>query len=245
MLLARPHACTQAPFFLDALTSYALYHHSVASPSDMLLSATANAFAAAALVLVTTLSNPPPPTTPIPVLEVIKVYGHLASTECFGAKAPPGSSCQLSLSYLTKELGLVEAETSISLNDFGQTVQQTKFQWPLKPFGIDKSLTKTATMNKGAETRVYMEELEKRGLYDKRNPTGPLPTSLRPKLNQELETEELDPVVVQQVYAALNGGDKGADLTIQRLQQAFQGQDALDYYSFLDLIGKGYIIWPQ
>lgn len=198
---------------------------------------------AAALVLVTTLSNPPPP-TPVPVLEVIKVYGHLASTECFGSKATSGSSCQLSLDYLTKELGLTTASSIISQQEFARAIQKEQFQWPLKPYGIDKSLTKTATMNKGAETRVYMDELERRGLYDRRNPTGPLPTSLRPKLNQQLEKEELDPVIVQQVYTALNGGNNG-DLTAERLRDAFRGQDALDYYSFLDLIGKEYIIWPQ
>jgi len=198
--------------------------------------------AAAALVVVTSLSNPPP-STPVPVLEVIKVYGHLATSDCFGSKAPPGSSCQLPLGYLEEELGLSKA-SSISQEDFGRVMKGTKFQWPLKPHGIDKSLTKTATMNKGAETKVYMDELERRGLYDRRNPTGPLPTSLRPKLNQQLGNEDIDPVVVDRAFAALNGGQQG-DLTAERLQETFRGEDALDYYSFLDLIGKESIVWPQ
>lgn len=201
-----------------------------------------NGAAAAALVLATTLSNPSLP-TPVPVLEVIKVYGHLASSDCFGSKAPSGSSCQLPLGYLTEELGLSKS-SSISQEEFDKVVKETKFQWPLKPYGIDKSLTKTATMNKGAETRVFMDELERRGLFDRRNPTGPLPTSLRPKLNQQLEKESLDSSVVSQVYAALNGGKQG-DLTVERLQETFGGQDALDYYAFLDLLEKESIIWPQ
>jgi hypothetical protein len=33
---------------------------------------------------------------------------------------------------------------------------------PLKPFGVERSNEKTVAMNKGAETRVFMEELERR-----------------------------------------------------------------------------------
>ena len=42
-------------------------------------------------------------------------------------------------------------------------------------------------VNKGAETRLYMEQLEAAGLYDPRNPMGPLPTSLRPASNPRLQ----------------------------------------------------------
>lgn len=204
--------------------------------------AAANGVAAALLVLVTTLSNP----SDIPVLEVIKVYGHLASSECYGSIAPRGSSCQLPLDHIVDTLGFKGNTdgSAISQHDFLQRIQELPFQWPLKPYGIEKSLTKTATMNKGAETRVYMEELERRGLYDKRNPTGPLPTSLRPTLNQQLGKEDVDPIVVERVFQALNGGKEG-DLTVERLKEAFQGQDALDYYSFLDLIGKESLVWPN
>jgi hypothetical protein len=205
--------------------------------------AAVNSVAAALLVLVTTLSSPP---SAIPVLEVVKVYGHLASSDCYGAVAPRGSSCQLTLEHVVDTLGFTSPHqhSAISQQEFYQRIQESPFQWPLKPYGIEKSLTKTATMNKGAETRVYMDELERRGLYDKRNPTGPLPTSLRPKLNQQLGQEGVDPVVVERVFKAINGGS-GGDLTVERLKEAFQGQDALDYYSFLDLIGKESIVWPE
>ena len=219
-----------------------IYFHIFLRPSSAMMIVPGSGAAAAALVIVTTLSNPSPPMQ-MPVLEVIKVYGHLAGPECFGSKAPPGSSCQMPLEYLKEELGLTKAG-SISQEEFSRTVMEATFQWPLKPYGIDKSLAKTATMNKGAETKVYMDELERRGLYDRRNPTGPLPTSLRPKLNQQLEKENIDQYVVERAFVALNGGNKG-DLTVEHLQETFRGHDALDYYSFLDLIGKDSVVWPQ
>jgi hypothetical protein len=159
--------------------------------------------ASAALVLITTLSNPSS-IPPVPVLEVIKVFGHLASSDCYGFVSSGGSSCQLPLEHLIYELGLTTTN-SISQQEFSQRIKESQFQWPLKPYGIEKSLTKTATMNTGAETRVYMEELERRGLYDKRNPTGPLPTSLRPKLNEQVGQDDIDPVLVERTFAALNG----------------------------------------
>ena len=44
-------------------------------------------------------------------------------------------------------------------------------------------------VNKGAETRLYMEQLEAAGCTTlaTRNPMGPLPTSLRPASNPRLQ----------------------------------------------------------
>lgn len=193
------------------------------------------------VIAAATLSDPPPQLSPVPVLEVIKVYGSLANSECFGANASPGSSCQLPLGHLQKKL--FQETLSISREDFARIVKQSHFQWPLKPYGIDKSLSKTAIMNKGAETKIFMDELEARGLYDRRNPTGPLPTSLRPKLNQQLEQEGIDPAVVDRVFLMFNG-EKPGGLTYEHIREAFQGKKALDYYSFVDLFGKESISWP-
>lgn len=149
----------------------------------------------AALGLVVTLSSPsttiPPQPEPqeivvttekqidsVPELEVIKIYGKVARTDCFGKKAPPGSSCQIRLQDLEKTF--LKPTNTISRDDFASKLKPLEFQWPLKPYGINReTLTKTAVMNKGAETYVFMGELETRNLYDPRNPTGPLPTSLR------------------------------------------------------------------
>eukprot|EP00978_Attheya_sp_CCMP212_P028752 scaffold100242_cov31-Attheya_sp.AAC.1 len=70
------------------------------------------------------------------------------------------------------------------------------------------SVPQTAIVNKGAETRVYMEELERRGMYDPRNPTGPLPTSLRPKLNQALNQEKMDPQAASLIFRALSSSSR-------------------------------------
>lgn len=178
----------------------------------------------------------------VPVVDVIKVYGSLATPECYGSKAPAGSSCQVSIQKLEEELGLLSS-SSISQQDFVSALDNLDFQWPLKPYGLnDDSLRKTATMNKGAETRVYMEELERRGLYDRRNPTGPLPTSLRPKLNKVIQSEPLEASVSQRVFEAL-GGDSTKTLTKQALENRVG--ETMDYYSFIDLIGKQAIEWPN
>ena len=97
-------------------------------------------------------------------------------------------------------------------------------------------------MNKGAETRVFMEELEDKGLYDKRNPTGPLPTSLRSQLNQMLQAEGLDPKTTQRIFQDMGGsnGQLQGDQLIEIL-----GEDgALDFYEFLELLGKENVKWP-
>mmetsp|Transcript_28187 Transcript_28187/g.39655 ORF Transcript_28187/g.39655 Transcript_28187/m.39655 type:complete len:230 (+) Transcript_28187:179-868(+) len=185
--------------------------------------------------------------TPVPVLEVIKAYGSLAGNECYGSQAPRGSSCQLPLSYLKDELGFTSStssnENSLTSAQFAQRINILNFQWPLKPYGRDKSLSKTATMNKGAETYVFMDELEKRGLYDRRNPTGPLPTSLRPQLNLELNREGIDPKTIDVIFQAFaNSGEK---LTGTSLDESFHGKETLDYYEFLDLIGSDKIYWPS
>jgi len=128
-------------------------------------------------------------------------------------------------------------------------LDQLEFQWPLKPYGVDQSpsLAKTAVMNKGAETRVFMEELEKRGLYNPRNPTGPLPTSQRPALNKILQKEGLDVSAVSLVFDGFTAGnDQGRELTAdQVVEKIFQGRDHVDYYEFLRVIGTDAITWPN
>ena len=101
-------------------------------------------------------------------------------------------------------------------------------------------------MNKSAETAIFMAELEKRGLYDPRNPAGPLPTSLRPLLNQKVGGDGVDPRVARAAYRALSGGESGP-LSVARLDATLRAADgreegggapALDYYSFQGLMGR-------
>jgi len=120
-----------------------------------------------------------------------------------------------------------------------------EFKWPLKPYGInEQTLTKTAVMNKGAETRVFMEELESRSLYDPRNPTGPLPTSLRPAMNRQLQKEGiLDGRAIDMAYEALFGTTDGSGGGL--LSGEAEGTEFLDYYDFLKKIGPNAISWPK
>lgn len=191
----------------------------------------------------------------IPVLEVLKVYGKLAGPDCYGKKAPQGSSCQIRLQDLEQTFLSLDTNESngattankrtiVSREEFESKLERIEFQWPLKPYGInEKTLTKTSVMNKGAETRVFMEELESRALYDSRNPTGPLPTSLRPVLNRHLQSEGiLDARAIDLAYEALFGGsgdDNGRGLLM--------GEETkfIDYYDFLKLIGPNSISWPK
>ncbi|MGK3743338.1 MAG: hypothetical protein ACI90V_010194 [Bacillariaceae sp.] len=186
---------------------------------------------------------------PIPILEIVKVFGKLAGSECYGKKAPSGSSCQIQLNDIQQTV------STLSRNEFELKLQNSndyEFQWPLKPYGIDKSLSKTATMNKGAETRVFMDELEYRGLYNPRNPTGPLPTSLRPALNKELQNEGiLDPRAIDITYNAFkttnantnnnkkDDGDNNGD------NNNNNNGEYVDYYNFLKMIGTDSISWPK
>jgi len=123
-----------------------------------------------------------------------------------------------------------------------------------------KKLSKTAVVNKGAETAIYMDELERRGLYDRRNPTGPLPTNLRPEMNKVLEKEGLGEDTVDVVFDALvgAGGDAGGSsagaatsaggeslLTREGLERVFGERDVIDYYGFLELVPNNRINWPR
>ena len=186
----------------------------------------------------------------VPVLEVVKVYGKLAGSECYGKQAPKGSSCQINLNDLKQRLS--SDSDNVSKDDFEAKLKTMEFSWPLKPFGVDQSasLAKTAVVNKGAETMVFMQELEIRGLYDPRNPTGPLPTSLRPSLNKMLQSEGIiDPRAIDQTYGILFGsggvGQKGILLGSGDQDQEASTTRYLDYYEFLKIFGPNSISWPK
>eukprot|EP01083_Nonionella_stella_P218666 783952_1 len=213
---------------------------------------------------------------PLPVIEVIKVYGKLAGPTCFGKVAPKGSSCQITSSELKKELGILSTSTSTSTSAPGEVritreemsnaLDALPFQWPLKPYGRDKSSDKTAVINKGAETYLYMEQLESRGLYDRRNPAGPLPTSLRPQLNGILQKEGLKGLTVDRMFGILSssgngcGGDGDGDgdgdgegdsyITNESIENLSmftdedgRHKDSADYYDFVRLLGSDSISW--
>jgi len=223
---------------------------------------------AVALIVSSTATEGPQPGAPlpdpgssninsnIPVLEVVKVYGKLAGSDCYGKRAPNGASCQIQLKDLKQRLLSSSTTTTtpseididnidpasslriLSKENFQAGMEMMEFRWPLKPFGVDgsPSLAKTAVMNKGAETRVFMEELEARRLYDPRNPAGPLPTSLRPALNQKLQAEGiLDQRAIDGAYEALFG----------ERSHLGGGSEYLDYYEFLKLFGPNSITWPR
>ena len=193
-----------------------------------------------ATVLGTTPLDTQPLPTAVPVLEVIKIYGKLAGPECYGQKSPKGSSCQVTLRDIENLFESNDNYRVLTEDEFRDTLNRVGFQWPLKPYGVDKSLSKTATMNKGAETKVFMDQLEERGLYDKRNPTGPLPTSLRPQLNRLLQEEGVDSTTCKQVFQALGG--RNGQLKVGKMEEFFRSD--MDYYGFLELIGKESITWP-
>lgn len=179
-------------------------------------------------------------TAPVPALEVVKVYGRLAGPECFGRTATGGASCQLPVARLRDELGLGGAALDEGL--FADRVEALDFRWPLKPYGVagSPSNAKTATVNKNAETAIYNIELEARGLYDPRNPAGPLPTSLRPALDASVQREPIDSAAEALVFRAFGGGAGGLE---SRALDALP--DPLDWYSFLGLLPTGAVFWPQ
>jgi hypothetical protein len=184
---------------------------------------------------------------PIPVLDIIVIYGKLAGPQCFGKLAPKDSSCQVTLKDAYADFGISSSNdnssSALTRDEFRTRLNDLEFQWPLKPYGMEKSNDKTATMNKGAETRVFMEELEQRGLYDRRNPTGPLPTSLRPQLNQLLQKEGMNSEATDRVFDALVwGGEMKNKLSVVQIKTIFG--NGMDYYGFLDLIGKESVVWP-
>ena len=94
-------------------------------------------------------------------------------------------------------------------------------------------------MNKGAETYLFMSELESRKLYDPRNPASPLPTSLRPALNKQLQNEGiLDDRAIELAYRGLLAGS-------DRTASEEAGAEFMDYYDFLKEIGPNAISWPK
>jgi len=197
------------------------------------------------------------------VLDLLRIYGRLAGNECFGRSVPAasGASCQLSLDSAARLLGLVgpgsRGGMSVSEGEFAAVLATRPFRWPLKPWGTARSASnaKTAMMNKSAETALFMAELEKRGLYDRRNPAGPLPTSLRPALDAQIDAEPIDPVAVRIAFRAL--GARAGRLTADGLADTFRAAaggasedgegdaQALDYYSFQALVGQAArVVWP-
>jgi hypothetical protein len=205
------------------------------------------------------------------IVEVIKVYGKLAGRSCYGQLAPVGSSCQLTRSDLDTKLfgvsfhdvGTALTTAKLSRDAFQYRLQQQdqlEFGWPLKPFGVagSPSLVKTATMNKGVEARIYNQLLERNHLYNPHNPTSPLPSSLRPQLNQILQQQGIDPNTVDAIYRRFLGTDRKAttttsssttttlstSLTREQLDKTlFAQQEELDFYEFLEFLGVDNISW--
>jgi hypothetical protein len=90
-----------------------------------------------------------------------------------------------------------------------------------------------------------MDQLERKGLYNPHNPTGPLPTNLRPKLNELLQNEPIEPNTIHRVFCALGGGveqNESNVIDIEGLRGVFQ--TPMDYYGFLDVLGKESVVWP-
>jgi len=193
-------------------------------------------------------------TSPVPVLDVIQIYGRLAGPECFGKTVPlaSGASCQLTAEQLRATLSGVDeaacgvlhltwrvstvwhhaaAEThgSRTQASFSARLDTLPFRWPLKPFGTadSPSNVKTAAINKNAETAVYMRQLEQRRLYNRNEPTGPLPTSLRPALDDQLSREPISPAASRLAFRALRDAD-----------------GPLDWFSFLNRVGAEKVEWP-
>ena len=163
-------------------------------------------------------------TSPVPVLDVLQVYGRLAGPECFGKTVPPsaGASCQLTAERIRETIGDSEA-------GFEARIAEMPFRWPLKPYGTAASPSnfKTVAINKNAETAVYMSELEQRRLYNRNDPTGPLPTSLRPVLDAQLSREPISPEASKLAFRALRDAP------------------TLDWFSFLERIGAEQVVWPR
>ena len=72
-----------------------------------------------------------------------------------------------------------------------------------------------------------MRTQERRRLYDSNDPTGPLPTSLRPALDAQLSREPVSPEASKLAFRALRGAP------------------TLDWFSFLDRIGAEEVVWPR
>ena len=189
------------------------------------------------------------------VIEILKIYGRLAGSECYGKKvqAQQAASCELTGNTLRAAL---QSSGPWDEAEFMRWLNAQPFRWPLKPWGTANSASnaKTATMNKSAETAVFMIELEKRGLYDPRNPAGPLPTSLRPQLNAKVGEEPIDARAGRVAFRALAGAELGsaASLTATRLDSSLrdatngEGAAALDWYTFQALIDRDdvRVVWP-
>ena len=165
-------------------------------------------------------------TSPVPVMDVLQVYGRLAGPECFGKTVPAaaGASCQLTAARIRETIG------NTNEVEFEARVAALPFRWPLKPYGTaaSPSNVKTVAINKNAETAVYMRELEQRRLYNRNDPTGPLPTSLRPALDAQLSRESINP--------------EASKLAFRALQNA---PTPLDWFSFLERIGAEQVAWPR
>ena len=238
--------------YLAASVSLSPFHVMVEPPPPM-MAQSVPVFSPPTILLADQQSTTTATTGPIDILDVIQVYGKLAGPACYGKVAPKGSSCQITRDDLTRKLfgeQQQQQQQFLDLPAFQQRIQLLPFAWPLKPFGVDdpSNLAKTAVMNKSVETRLYMQLLQKEGLYDPRNPAGPLPSSLRPQLNALLQQQQQQEglkssTVIERVYRMLLSSDRsttGRELSKDQLDRFFTetvGRDTLDYYDFLRLLG--------
>ena len=175
--------------------------------------------------------------SPVPVMDVLQVYGRLAGPECFGKTVPAaaGASCQLTAERIRETIGDVTIEAG-----FEARLAALPFRWPLKPYGTaaSPSNVKTVAINKNAETAVYMRELEQRRL----GITTPTTRGASRLRNRQRLSHETGRSTRPARRASRTDQSRGART---RVPGPPRRANAADWFSFLERIGAEQVVWPR
>lgn len=181
----------------------------------------------------------------VEVLDVLNLYGRLAGSGCFGRTAPAGLSCQLGMEDFDRVV--FRGAAAVDEGSFTAALRATAPRWPLRPAVPPQQ---TALASRLAELRVLKDAAFNRFSTPGYNPSDrELPVAVA----TALASEELPMAAVHLVFVRLAGSGRssaelprGAGLTregVASMLASLEGR-ALDWYSFLDLLGRQWVTWP-
>mmetsp|Transcript_68855 Transcript_68855/g.217702 ORF Transcript_68855/g.217702 Transcript_68855/m.217702 type:complete len:294 (+) Transcript_68855:47-928(+) len=187
----------------------------------------------------------------VEVLDLLNVYGRLAGRACFGSTAPEGLSCQLGMEDFDRLV--FRTGEPVSEAAFLEALAAAPPRWPLRPAAARRQ---TALAAKLAEPRVLKEAAFAR--WFDRPAEAPRDRELPTAVAAALGSEALPEGAARLVYARLMRGGPPSrpaaaptsspevGLSRDRVASLLRSQaDAvLDWYSFLDLVGRPWVMWP-
>lgn len=173
----------------------------------------------------------------VDAFDALNIFARLAGPSCFGATAAKGLSCQAV--FADFDAKLFQRASSVSEDEFLQVLGVVPPLWPLKPFGGSQKAT--AAAEKVAEVPLLTVQAMKRGIQ--KGAPKKMAASLQAKMINEPLPEKPTRFIFKQLVKI--SGSPAGELRRDQVAKWLKlvPNQALDYVSWLKLIGMGNLVW--